>query len=380
MHQLPNFIDLQKISETSYMLTNNVTQTYIKIGNIEAQYLLDIYIGQDTTSNFLSKEQQQFLRENYEELGFLSEEKSIELSRKKRKSELSRIYLFRMNPSNLLSKNKWLYTGKYIPMILSILLTIVIVGMAILFLNINEWLSTVNFSKVNIGIIISMYILITLTILIHEAAHAILCYRFGGKVKEVGVMFIYLSLAFYCDISSIYLFKKKRHKLLVLLGGVFSQIILICISSILCSILFSQGKNIDLLIYYIGFNVISIILNLSPIIKLDGYWILVQLTNITNLREKSVKYLLSFQGREYKEYRNKFNVTEKTILFIYGLVSSMGILGIWLYSIYYLNKLTKIYIDQWSIYVVITWSIIIIYHVIKKLVKYQRILKNDIAF
>lgn len=380
MHQLPNFVNLQKTSETSYILTNTITQTYIKIGNAEVQYLLDIYKGQDTTSTFLSKEQRQFLRENYENLGFLSEEKSLKLAHKKKKSELSRIYLFRKNPSNFLAKNKWLYTGKHIPIILSFFLTIVIVGMTTLFLNINEWMGTVKISNVNIGIIISMYILIALTILIHEAAHAILCYRFGGKVKEVGVMFLYLSPAFYCDVSSIYLFKKKRHKLLVLLGGVFSQIILICISSILCLILFSNGKNIDLLIYYIGFNVVNIIFNLSPIIKLDGYWILVQLTNITNLREKSVKYLLSFQGRKYEEYRNKFNVTEKTVLFIYGLVSGIGVVGIWSYSIYYLNKLTKMHIGQWSIYIVTVWSIIILYHVIKKLAKYQKILKNDISY
>ncbi|HDR7325878.1 hypothetical protein JDS97_26980 [Bacillus cereus group sp. N18] len=378
MNIIPEHISLTKNTDNLYILTNNITQTHIKVGELEIQFLSQIYTKEATKSDAFTDEQKQYLYENYKNLGFLSKEDSYNLINKKQKNDLSRIYLLRKDPSNFFEKNEWLYKGKHIPWVLFLIGLTILVSCFIFAFNIRTWTSSVSLHNINISTFIIMYILIIFTLFIHECAHALSCYYFGGKVKEVGAMLMYMSMAFYCNVSSIYLFQKKSHRLIVLLAGIFSQLFLSAIAVIISYFAFLNGFKIDIILYYIAFNSISILFNLSPVIKLDGYWILVQLTNITNLREKSFKYILSYTRNKYRVYRNNLLKKEKRIFLTYGIIGIIGTYLMWVYSVHYLNKISHTYLGHWGIYIVVGWIILLIFHIIRKVKKYIGLLKNDI--
>lgn len=52
--------------------------------------------------------------------------------------------------------------------------------------------------------------------------------------------------------------------------------------------------NVDFLLYFWFGNIGVILFNLLPFVKLDGYWLLVSLTNVHNLMDKSVVALFAF--------------------------------------------------------------------------------------
>ncbi|MGX1373464.1 putative peptide zinc metalloprotease protein [Priestia megaterium] len=377
---IPKHISLNESTNNLYILTNDITQTYIKVGEAEVQFLSSLYKNEENVNINFTNEQRQYLYENFKNLGFLSEEDSYNLMKRKSKSDLSRIYLLRKNPSKFFENNQWIYKGKHVSIILFLISLLILASTFVFFLNIKTWSSTVNLAEIDIKMFVIMYILIMLTLFIHEFAHALACYYFGGKVKEVGAMLLYMGLAFYCDVSSIYLFKKKSHRLLVLLAGIFSQLFLGAIAIIICCILFLKGFKIDLILYYIAFNFINILLNLSPVIKLDGYWILVQLTDVTNLREKSFKYILSYTKNTYKSYRAMINKKEKKLFFVYGTIGVFGTYFTWLYSVYYLYRISNKYLGNFAMYLVAGWLTVLIFHLARKFKKYTRLLKNDITY
>ncbi|MFP7226296.1 M50 family metallopeptidase [Priestia filamentosa] len=380
MINIPEHITLTKSRDKLYILTNTITQSYVKVGEFELQFLSKLYINDESIDDSFTEEQRQYLYENYKKLGFLSEEDSYSLIKKKSKSDLSRIYLFRKDPTEFFRNNKWLYKGKHIPLVL-ILMGLVVIFAAELFIsNIKNWTNSINLTDINFTIVISMYLLILITIFFHELAHAVTCYYFGGKVKEVGIMLLYMNPSFYCDVSSIYLFNKKLHRLLVLLAGVLSQVFLSSVAIIIGYFMYLNGLKIDIIIYYIAFNIINVLLNLSPVIKLDGYWILVQLTDITNLREKSFKYVLSYTKDKYKPYRISLLGKEKFLFFSYGVIGIFGTYLIWIYSAYLIGKITYNYLGYWGNSIFIAWIIVLIIHIAKRIKKYSILLNQDIIY
>jgi len=48
-----------------------------------------------------------------------------------------------------------------------------------------------------------------LVIVAHEFAHGLTCKHFGGRVREIGFMLIYLQPAFFCNVSDAWLFPEK---------------------------------------------------------------------------------------------------------------------------------------------------------------------------
>ncbi|MCM3670963.1 M50 family metallopeptidase [Mesobacillus maritimus] len=381
MNTLPEYIKVTKNQEGFHILTNEITQTYLKVGNIEINYLYSLHGHKNLEiENRLSSEQKDYLYKQFNQMGFLSEEVSLELATKKKKSDLSRIYLVKANPERFFNANKWLYTGKHLIVFQIITILTVLVG---LYAGVELFKSGFDLNiieRVNTSLVIQLYLLIMLTIFVHEFAHALACYYFGCKVKEVGAMLMYLGLAFYCDVTPIYLIKERYKKVLVLLAGIFSQIVLSSIAAIAGFILQTYGYNTDLFMYYILFNLVNIFCNLFPFIKLDGYWILVQFTNITNLREKSFKFLLSFTKKKYRVFRGKFSPNKKVILLTYGLSALMGTYLIWIYSVYYLHKFSSMYFNHYSLLIVGVWSLILILHLLNKFKKYQQSLRSELNY
>lgn len=127
-------------------------------------------------------------------------------------------------------------------------------------------------------------------ILFHELGHGLACVYYGGRVTEVGViLFYYVSLGAYCDTSSSYLFKSRRHKVVVQLAGSVASMIYQSTQAIVLSVL-----NPDVPIYHglllgliVGLTLAFI--TLIPFVKNDGYYAICDYFEQPNLRERSFR-------------------------------------------------------------------------------------------
>jgi putative peptide zinc metalloprotease protein len=130
-----------------------------------------------------------------------------------------------------------------------------------------------------------------IVIVVHEFAHAVVCRRYGGRVTEMGFLLIYFQPAFYCNLSDSYMFPKKAHRIYTILAGMYFQILLGSFSLILWRISKLGTPLSDLLFVIMVVSFGTLVFNLNPLLKLDGYYFLTDLTGIPNLRRKAFGHL-----------------------------------------------------------------------------------------
>lgn len=139
----------------------------------------------------------------------------------------------------------------------------------------------------------ALYPWLVLTLFVHEFGHAAVCYALGGPVHQMGLM-LYMGMPFaYCDVSSAHLLPRRRDRIAVSLGGLYYQIALLAIATLAWGLLpldpFWRGACVRLIALASG----SILFDLNPFAKLDGYFVLADALNVPNLRDRSFAYLRS---------------------------------------------------------------------------------------
>lgn len=231
------------------------------------------------------------------------------------------------NPDNFLNKTypyvKWIFTplsALFCILIISLGLSQTLVHFSALYQDINT--EVINFE--NLGILIPCYCIIKL---FHELGHAYAVKRWGGVVQDMGVVLMALIPFAYVNASAATLFKEKYKRIMVSAAGIIVELFLASVS-ILIWVNISDGfiKSICLNIISIGL-ISTFFFNGNPLLKYDGYYILSDLLNISNLSSKSKQYLI--QQIETIAYgKSKINLSictiyEKTCLVLYGILSSI---------------------------------------------------------
>jgi len=138
-----------------------------------------------------------------------------------------------------------------------------------------------------IGLVTAMFAVSTA----HEFAHSLTCKHFGGEVRELGFLLVYLQPALYCNVSDAWLFPDKRRRLWVGFAGPYFEMFLWA-----CAVLLWRVTDPETWLNFAALAVIATsglktLLNLNPLLKLDGYYLLCDLLDIPNLRRRAFKYI-----------------------------------------------------------------------------------------
>jgi putative peptide zinc metalloprotease protein len=130
----------------------------------------------------------------------------------------------------------------------------------------------------------------------HELAHALTCVYYGGHVREAGVLFILLLPLGYVDASASLAFSSRWKRIHVAAAGVMAELFLAAIA-LLCWARMDPGTGRYLLfnVALLG-SVATLLFNLNPLMRFDGYYILCDLLGIPNLGSRSTAWL-SYLGK-----------------------------------------------------------------------------------
>src|SRR5213594_3755285 len=166
----------------------------------------------------------------------------------------------------------------------------------------------------------------------HEFAHGFTCKRFGGHVHEIGFMLIYFQPAFYCNVSDAWLFAEKSKRLWVTIAGPYLEMFLWALAVITWRVT-EPGTWPSAVALVVATSAFRLFINLNPLIKLDGYYLLSDALGIHNLRPRAFGYLkrrLSALVASPSRTLEEPTLRERRVYLTYGVLA--GGYSAWLLS------------------------------------------------
>jgi putative peptide zinc metalloprotease protein len=122
---------------------------------------------------------------------------------------------------------------------------------------------------------------------IHELGHGLTCKHFGGEVHEIGVMCLVFQPYFFVNVSDSWTMPNRMHRVLVGFAGIYVELIFAAFATFLWAIV-QPGAFRDFLFNVIFIASISTIMfNANPLMRFDGYYIMMDLLEVPNLQGKS---------------------------------------------------------------------------------------------
>jgi putative peptide zinc metalloprotease protein len=183
--------------------------------------------------------------------------------------------------------------------------------------------------------------------ILHEFGHGLSCKKFGGECHEMGLMLLVFTPCLYCNVSDSWMLRNKWQRVFIGAAGMYVELILASIATFLWW--FSTPGMFNFLCLSVMFicSVSTVVFNGNPLLRFDGYYILMDILEIPNLRQKSTEVLkrwfqsnclgLELQDNPFLPRRNLFWFGLFTIAAsIYRWVVVFGI-------IWFLNQVLKPY-------------------------------------
>ncbi len=130
-------------------------------------------------------------------------------------------------------------------------------------------------------------IVLGLTKVIHEFGHGLSCKHFGGECHEMGVMVLVLTPCLYCNVSDSWMLPNKWHRAMIGAAGMYIEVVMASICTFIWW--FSAPGMLNQLALSTMFvcSVSTIVFNANPLLRYDGYYILSDIMEIPNLRQKA---------------------------------------------------------------------------------------------
>lgn len=135
-----------------------------------------------------------------------------------------------------------------------------------------------------------------LTKVCHEFGHGLVCKHFGGECHEMGVMILVLTPCLYCNVSDSWMLPSKWQRAGIGAAGMYVEVVLASLATFVWW--FSQPGLLNYLALNIMFiaSVTTLLFNANPLLRYDGYYILADLMEIPNLRQKATSILSRKMG------------------------------------------------------------------------------------
>ncbi|CAK0776623.1 putative peptide zinc metalloprotease protein [uncultured Gammaproteobacteria bacterium] len=125
---------------------------------------------------------------------------------------------------------------------------------------------------------------------VHELAHAYTATRYGCRVATMGVAFMVLWPVLYTDTSDVWRLVSRRQRLEVAAAGIAAELTLAALATLLWSFLpdgpMRGAAFVVATVSWVG----SVAVNLNPLMRFDGYYLLSDGLDLANLQERSFAF------------------------------------------------------------------------------------------
>jgi putative peptide zinc metalloprotease protein len=137
-----------------------------------------------------------------------------------------------------------------------------------------------------------LYVAFTVAKLVHEFGHAYAVRAFGGEVHAMGVTLLVFTPIPYVDATAAWAFRERYKRVLVGLGGMIPELFYAALAAFVWA--GTAPGTLNSLAYntMVVASVSTVIFNVNPLLRFDGYYILSDLLDSPNLQPRSQRQWL----------------------------------------------------------------------------------------
>ncbi len=301
---------------THYVVKDPLALKYFRF-KIEEYFLLEQFDGkqslQDVKKAFERKYRPQTISiedltrfvAQLHEAGIIlidSPEQAKVLIRRRKKNRWRKIWAFLANilfikipiidPERLLTRMypyfRWIFTRTFVSLsTLSMLIAVSLVA--------SQWKTFYDKlpdfqSFFNWWTIASFWVCLAVVKIIHEFGHGLTAKHFGGEVHEMGILFLVLTPALYCDVTDSWLLPNKWKRIWISAAGIYVECFLASIATFVWWYSTPGLMNSLAMATMFICSVNTIMFNANPLLRYDGYYVMADWLEIPNLRIKSTQF------------------------------------------------------------------------------------------
>lgn len=195
------------------------------------------------------------------------------------------------DPTRVLANGYWLAKWIFHPAVVMWAVTIILFSWVFIATHATEFSQRMQSLDLVLGWKITAMIWLTLgaTKILHELGHAFACRHFGGECHEIGLAFLIFSPCLYCDVSDSWTLRHKWQRIAIAAAGVYVELLLASIAFFFWWNTRPGDLNKICILVFMVSNISTLLFNLNPLLRLDGYYILSDWLEVPNLRQKSEK-------------------------------------------------------------------------------------------
>ncbi len=149
-----------------------------------------------------------------------------------------------------------------------------------------------NFSEKGVGDLVEFWFLFGAMAFFHESAHGMTCKHFGARVEKMEFLLMYFAPTFVCDVTQIWILGERTARICTIISGIWMDLI-ICFFATVVWWTTAPG----MFVHDFAYKVIMVsgigvtLLNLNPLIKLDGYYMFSEFLGEADLKERSTLFV-----------------------------------------------------------------------------------------
>ena len=126
--------------------------------------------------------------------------------------------------------------------------------------------------------------------IIHELGHAYTATKYGVPVTTIGLAFIVLYPILYTETTNAWKLKNRNNRLVIAASGMMAELSLSAVTLLLWHILPpGMGQSLCFMIAIVSM-LASLLVNLNPLMKFDGYYLFSDLVGVDNLQDRSFAF------------------------------------------------------------------------------------------
>ena len=171
---------------------------------------------------------------------------------------------------------------------------------------------------------------LTLRVL-HESAHAVVCKRFGGRVREWGVLLLMFIPLPYVDVTSAWRFPSRPKRILTSAAGMIVELSIAGLATIAWCYSDSPLVKQHALNIMLAGSITTLLFNANPLMRFDGYHILADFLEMPNLWTHGRQFIRSVGRRLFFGLPSStppWRASQATLVRTYGIAAALWKVGI----------------------------------------------------
>jgi putative peptide zinc metalloprotease protein len=313
------------------------------------------------------------------------ERRKLVKNRKSRYGDLSEIAFPAINPDKFLtwlySYTSWVYTWWFT--------TITIVAfsfsLGITFVHWGEigrdTIEFFSFTHKTWWDVVVFYLLTLFTICWHELSHGHACKHYGGRVRSMGFLLIYLTPAFFTDTSEGFVRGNRFQRFIIAMAGAWSELYIWAVVTPLWWAS-APGSAFHSFCYQMMLmsGLFGIFLNWNPLMKLDGYFMLSEVLGVVDLKENSTAFVSAWVKRHiWRLPVDVPYVAKKRRLgyAVYALLSGAYSYTVLFIAVRFVGNIFRNFDPNWSFIPEFGMALLIFRSRIRNLVKFMKFVYLD---